>query len=207
MGEPLHVSVVAQDQILEAGATSALAAFPDFTVVLPHQAAQVTVVIVGEVTDLVLDTLRRQRARPHRPELVLVAEDFAPAGALHALAAGVRGLVPRRDADPAALARAVLAAAGGDCSVPPGMLARLVDTVRPGSPAGRAPGMLPGAGLTERERAVLRLIAEGRETGEIAGELCYSARTITGIVHDITHRFQLRNRAHAVAYALRAGLL
>jgi DNA-binding CsgD family transcriptional regulator len=30
---------------------------------------------------------------------------------------------------------------------------------------------------------------------------------VTTVVHDITQRFRLRNRAHAVAYALRAGLL
>lgn len=63
------------------------------------------------------------------------------------------------------------------------------------------------AGLSERERAVLRLVAEGRETGEIARELCYSPRTVTTVVHDVTQRFRLRNRAHAVAYTLRAGLL
>jgi len=54
---------------------------------------------------------------------------------------------------------------------------------------------------------VLRLVADGRETGEIARELCYSTRTVVSVVHDITNRFRLRNRAHAVAYALRAGLL
>jgi len=64
-----------------------------------------------------------------------------------------------------------------------------------------------GPGLSERERAVLRLVAEGHETGEIARRLCYSARTVTGTVHDVTRRFRLRNRAHAVAFTLRAGML
>jgi DNA-binding NarL/FixJ family response regulator len=207
MGEPLLVSVVAHDQMLEAGAVSALAACPEFTVVPLGEPAQVAVVIADEMTDLVLDILRGQRAQACRPELVLVAADFAPGLALHAIAAGARGLVRRRDADPPTLARAVLAAAAGDCTVPPGLLARLLDHAAPGGPAGRPRQTLPGAGLTDRERAVLSLIAEGRETGEIAGELCYSPRTVTGIVHDIKQRFRLRNRAHAVAYALRAGLL
>ena len=61
--------------------------------------------------------------------------------------------------------------------------------------------------LSDREHAVLTLIADGRETDEIARELFYSTRTVTGVVQDITRRFRLRNRAHAVAYALRSGLL
>jgi DNA-binding CsgD family transcriptional regulator len=51
------------------------------------------------------------------------------------------------------------------------------------------------------------MVADGHETSEIAQCLAYSQRTVTTVVHDITQRFRLRNRAHAVAYALRAGLL
>jgi DNA-binding NarL/FixJ family response regulator len=58
-----------------------------------------------------------------------------------------------------------------------------------------------------REAEVLRLVADGLETREIAEQLCYSQRTVKGILHDVTSRFQLRNRAHAVAFALREGLI
>ena len=65
----------------------------------------------------------------------------------------------------------------------------------------------PSSSLSERERAVLTLVAQGCDTAEIARQLCYSARTVVSVIHDITNRFRLRNRAHAVAYALRTGLL
>jgi len=42
-------------------------------------------------------------------------------------------------------------------------------------------------------------------TNEIAQQLLYSQRTVKGIVHDITNRFHLRNRSHAVAYAMQEG--
>ena len=42
---------------------------------------------------------------------------------------------------------------------------------------------------------------------EIARELCYSQRTVKNILHDVTTRLQLRNRSHAVAYAVREGLI
>jgi DNA-binding NarL/FixJ family response regulator len=87
------------------------------------------------------------------------------------------------------------------------MLAEVVGQGASYRAASSSGGPPSGSGLTKRERAVLSLIADGRETHEIARELCYSVRTVAGVVHDITYRFGLRNRAHAVAYALRAGLL
>ena len=63
------------------------------------------------------------------------------------------------------------------------------------------------AGFTEREIDVLKLVAEGCDTAEIANRLAYSQRTIKNILHDVTTRFNLRNRAHAIAYALRAGVI
>ncbi|MDN3356444.1 LuxR C-terminal-related transcriptional regulator [Actinomadura sp. DC4] len=203
MGDPVRVSVVALDPMLQAGATSALLGSPDVVVVPPQEAAEVSVVVVDGIGDQVFDLLHAQRGLADRPEVVLIATDFTPAEALHAIATGARGLVRRCEADAERLGRAVSAAACGDCTVPPDMLSLLLDHEE--GPASRS--QWPGAGLSKREHAVLALIADGRETDEIARELCYSARTVVGVVHDITHRFRLRNRAHAVAYALRTGLL
>ncbi|MFG1678327.1 DNA-binding response regulator [Micromonospora sp. NPDC049282] len=200
MGEPVSVSVIALDPVLEAGTRSALSDRPDVLMVGADDSAAVTVIIVDDVDERVLDLVRVTRAAPHRPEVVVVATEMAQPQALHAIASGARGLLRRREANAARLTRAVLAAASGDCTVPPDLLDELLD---PGS-RGPAP---TGAGLSERERAVLRLVAEGRETCDIAQTLSYSPRTVTSVVHDITQRYRLRNRAHAVAYALRAGLL
>jgi DNA-binding NarL/FixJ family response regulator len=63
------------------------------------------------------------------------------------------------------------------------------------------------AGLTEREVEVLRLLADGAETAEIARKLTYSESTIKHVLHSLTTRYKLRNRVQAVAFALRAGVL
>jgi len=63
------------------------------------------------------------------------------------------------------------------------------------------------AGLTEREIGVLRLLAEGLDTIEVGRRLFYSERTVKNITHDVTSRLELRNRTHAVAYAIREGLI
>jgi DNA-binding NarL/FixJ family response regulator len=70
-----------------------------------------------------------------------------------------------------------------------------------------APRGLTFAGLTPRETEVLRLVADGFDTAEIAGRMCYSERTVKNVLHDLTTRLQLRNRSHAVAYAVREGLI
>ncbi|SOD64133.1 DNA-binding response regulator, NarL/FixJ family, contains REC and HTH domains [Streptomyces zhaozhouensis] len=209
MGDPVRVSVVATDPVLEAGTRSALAASPEVSLspcTAPEVAgdARVAVVVADQVAPSVLDLVREIRDTPPRPEVVLVVADLTPAEALHAVASGVRGVLRRREASGARLAHTVLAVAGGDCTVPIDLLGELLGT---GCEPPAAATAWSANGLSERERAVLRLVADGMETGEIARELCYSTRTVTTVVHDITHRFRLRNRAHAVAYALRAGLL
>jgi len=63
------------------------------------------------------------------------------------------------------------------------------------------------SGISARETDVLRLIAQGLSTREIAKKLCYSERTVKSLLHDVTVRFELRNRSHAVAFAVREGLI
>ncbi|CAL9573379.1 DNA-binding transcriptional activator EvgA [Streptomyces sp. enrichment culture] len=211
MGEPVPVDVVAFDPVLEAGTKSTLFACPELAPAAPGREPRVVVMTVDRVGRPELDVLRTVRDAPSRPDVVLVAGELEPEGALHAIAAGARGLLRRREADASALARAVLAASRGDCTLPPDLLDRLLE--RPTghgaatAAAGPAADRWTAPGLSERERSVLRLVADGHETNEIAKQLCYSPRTVTTVVHDITQRFRLRNRAHAVAYALRVGLL
>jgi DNA-binding NarL/FixJ family response regulator len=73
-------------------------------------------------------------------------------------------------------------------------------------------GRLPRGGhdviittLAERERCVLQLFADGLSTREVARQMCYSERTIKNVLQDLTIRLNVRNRTHAVAYAVRHG--
>jgi DNA-binding NarL/FixJ family response regulator len=62
-------------------------------------------------------------------------------------------------------------------------------------------------GLAGREVSVLRLLAEGESTREIAENLSYSERTVKNIVHDLLMKLDCRTRAHAVALATRQGVI
>ncbi len=70
-----------------------------------------------------------------------------------------------------------------------------------------APRGLAFASLSSRETDVLRLVSDGMDTKQIAVTLSYSERTIKNIIHDIVRRFGLRNRCHAVSFAIRQGLI
>ncbi|WP_042429228.1 helix-turn-helix transcriptional regulator [Streptacidiphilus anmyonensis] len=221
MAEPVPVRVVALDPVLEAGTLSALGLSPQLTT-LPTTAAEggsagtavlqtpaVVVLTVDRFGHAELELLRAARETAARPAVVLVAGELAAADALHALAAGARALLLRREADPARLTEAVLAAAHGDCTLSPDLFEQVLGRSGVASLSARGDRDRAGvvSGLSDRERAVLQMVAEGHETSEIATHLAYSPRTVTTVLHDITQRFRLRNRAHAVAYALRAGML
>ena len=85
-----------------------------------------------------------------------------------------------------------------------GWLQSRIRGIKPDAPG---PRDLTGAGLVNREVDVLRLLADGHDTLEIAERLNYSERTVRNIIHGVLTRMKLRNRAHAVAYALRNGVI
>jgi DNA-binding NarL/FixJ family response regulator len=61
--------------------------------------------------------------------------------------------------------------------------------------------------LTQREHAVLSLVAEGVPSREIASRLAYSERTVKNVVHDVLTKLDARSRSHAVALAVREGII
>ncbi|GAB4071383.1 hypothetical protein GCM10028777_39410 [Angustibacter speluncae] len=78
----------------------------------------------------------------------------------------------------------------------------------PLAPLGTGLSVVPASPVwSERELAVLRLLAQGLSTREVAKALCYSERTIKNVLYELTTRNGLRNRTHAVAVAVRAGVV
>ena len=154
-------------------------------------------------------TLRRIRELGQRGcrHVILVAGALDDAGLLAAIEVGVCAVVHRAEATPARLVQLAAKAARGEAALPADVLARLLKQVSQLQRNVLAPRGLTVAGLSPRETKVLRLVADGLDTDEIAGQLSYSSRTVKNILHGVTSRFCLRNRSHAVAYALREGLI
>jgi DNA-binding NarL/FixJ family response regulator len=156
--------------------------------------------------DTVCRQVRKLRATGTTRVLVCVGS-IDEGGLFAAVEAGACGVIRRSEATPDALGRALRAAAGGDGALPPDLLGKLLSHVQGLTNGLLAPRGLRLSGLTQRETDVLRLVADGHDTREIADKLCYSERTVKNVIHDLTTRLQLRNRAHAVAYAVRQGLI
>jgi DNA-binding NarL/FixJ family response regulator len=122
------------------------------------------------------------------------------------LDAGIHTIVWRHQATAEHLMKAVRSAYQGEGEVPPDLLIRLLAQLgRMRRHENR--DAKPDAGLTERELRVLQFVAKGLNTNEIAAQLSYSERTVKGVLHDIMVRMQLKNRAHAVAFAIREGYI
>ncbi|WP_448616963.1 response regulator transcription factor [Modestobacter sp. URMC 112] len=208
MPERIPTYVYAGDPISQAGVVSQLRPRPEICIVEEADLDRARVAVI--VTDVVdAESLRVLRAvqRGGVPRTVLVAGALDDAAVAAAAEAGASGLLRRVEATPEALARVVVRVAAGEGEVPADLLARLLDQVGRLQRQVLTPRGIAFTGLSERETQVLRLVADGHDTAEIAALLCYSERTVKNTLHDVTSRLQLRNRSHAVAYALREGLI
>ncbi|MFF2370624.1 LuxR C-terminal-related transcriptional regulator [Agromyces sp. NPDC058110] len=202
------VRVYARDPISEAGVTSALRPRPEVRVVGPDdaEAPEVVIVVVDVFDDETMNSLRFLR-RNGEARVILVASQLDDRVLVDAVECGVVGLLRRSEATTDRLLSAITAAAAGEGTVPPDLLGRLLDQVGRLQRTVLDPRGITFSGLASREVEVLKLVAEGWDTAQIAKELCYSERTVKNVLHDVTTRLQLRNRSHAVAYAVREGLI
>jgi DNA-binding NarL/FixJ family response regulator len=165
--------------------------------------ATIALIAADDLDEDTLTICRKTSLENLTPIIVLTHLDDA--ALLAGFEVGVKGFVRRNAAVPERLVPVIMAVADGEVSVPPDLVGGLL--LHLGRVQSDGTGGAPGGSLSPRELDVLRLASEGLETAEIAQRLAYSERTVKGVVHDITTRFQLRNRTHAVAFALKRGLI
>ena len=166
----------------------------------------VGLVVVDDVDE---QTTQQIRALKHGglDKVVVMATRVEDGGLLAAVEAGANGFLRRSQSTAIKLVETIRTAATGDGVLPPDLLARLMGQVGRLHRQVLNPRGFGFTGLTEREVKVLKLLAEGLDTNEVGHQLFLSERTVKNIVHDVTSRLNLRNRTHAVAYALRQGLI
>jgi DNA-binding NarL/FixJ family response regulator len=208
MNRPTATYVHGNDPISRAGVISQLRSCPEIRVVgdMDVDEATVAVYITDTVDDDATRTMRALR-RGDLPRLVLVATVLDEAALVSAAEVGVGGLLRRADATPEALVRTIVKVASGQGEIPADLLGRLMEQLGRLQRQVLSPRGLTFTGLTPRETEVLRMVADGHDTAEIAARMSYSERTVKNVLHDLTTRLQLRNRTHAVAYAVREGLI
>ncbi|GHB68423.1 helix-turn-helix transcriptional regulator [Streptomyces viridiviolaceus] len=198
VADPAPAVVVEADDPLVLDGTTAFMRSGGRVRVLPRERtaeADVAVVITGDTTPRTLAVLHRvSKETGGRARIVLVADCITEAQVRQAVTYGMTGFLVRPRSSFSHIVNAAVDSARGE----PAPL-----TTGPPGP-GESPDPVP---LALREAEVLRLLAEGKDVIEIAGELCYSERLIKSVIHTVVKRFGVRNRTHAVAYAIRMGIL
>jgi DNA-binding NarL/FixJ family response regulator len=202
------VAVHAEDPILRAGVGYHLRQRPEVEVLGMDEQdrAAVSLVVVDRLDDAAEQLLRRLQ-RSGTTRIGLVVGLFEQSALQTVVQCGVAAVVRRAEADPDRLVNMIVAMARGEGVLPGDLLGRLLDQVGRLQRKVLDPRGLTLSTLSAREVEMLRLIAEGLDTGEIAAKMSYSERTVKNVLYELTTRLQLRNRAHAVGYAMRNGLI
>ncbi|CQR64787.1 response regulator [Streptomyces leeuwenhoekii] len=143
--------------------------------------------------------LRRLRELGNTARVLVVTSFTEQRTVVPALRAGAAGYV-YKDIDPDALAGAIRSVHAGHVLLQPEVADALLSREEGGAGQGRA-----GA-LTDREREVLGLIADGRSNREIARALVLSEKTVKTHVSNILMKLDLADRTQAALWAVRHGL-
>jgi DNA-binding NarL/FixJ family response regulator len=152
-----------------------------------------------------IEATRRLLAAADDPPRVLALTTFDLDEYVYAaVRAGASGFL-LKDVSPDDLVHAVRVVARGDAMLAPSLTRRLLErfTSRP------LPGALPSAlsSLTERELAVLTLVAKGLSNGDIAAELFLSEATVKTYVSRLLTKLDLRDRVQLAVLAYTSGLI
>ncbi|RIX27756.1 response regulator [Amnibacterium setariae] len=212
--------LIADDQaMVRAGFAALLGAQPDLEVVGQAadgaEAVRIAAetrpdVVLMDIRMPVLDGIEATRtilasgAEP-LPRVVVLTTFDVDDYVLEALRAGASGFL-LKDALPDDLVEAVRVVARGDALLAPSVTRRLIARFA-ARPTGRGAVDSDLEVLTEREREVLREIAQGRSNAEIAVVLFIAEQTVKSHVSRVLTKLGLRDRAQAVVVAYESGLV
>lgn len=155
--------------------------------------------VVLSAAPTVAQALAAHPPRFDGPRMVVMADTFTRDDVVSALRAGVRTLLRTAGTTTAQLSSALHAVRDGDGRMPHEVLVQVLGgAATPGHPTPR---------LTTHQVAVLRLVADGLGNAAIADALSCSEHTVKNVIYEVMSRLHARNRAHAVAAAVRQGLI
>ncbi|KFU80170.1 response regulator [Amycolatopsis lurida] len=211
----IGVLLVDDEQLIRAGLRAIVASEPDLEVVgEASDGAEVPGLVSRFRPDVVLMDVRMPsvdgiRATAHlmstmdKPPKVIVVTTFENDDYVYdALLAGASGFLLKR-ARPEEIVAAIRTVAAGESLLFPAAIRRLA-----AQQANRGPqDGLAGAGLTERESEVLRLMAGGLSNVEIAGELYLGVQTVKTHVGNVLAKLGARDRTQAVIKAYDTGFV
>ena len=214
----IRIVLVDDQELVRTGFRMVLDAQPDMTVVgeAADGLAAVEFARTHSADVMVMDArmprmdgvaaTRQIRQAGDRPRVLMLTTFDLDEYAFAALKAGASGFL-LKDVPPEELLFAIRAVHSGDAVVAPSTTRRLLDRFAPMLPAGDSQAASELEELTERERQVLVLVAQGLSNAELAQRLFVSEATVKTHVGRILAKLGLRDRVQAVVYAYENGLV
>ncbi|MFB7499710.1 response regulator [Streptomyces sp. NPDC056161] len=215
----IRVLLVDDQALLRTGFRMVLAAQPDMEVVAEAgDGVEALQVLRSTDVDVVLmdvrmpkldgvEATRRICSAPNPPKVLILTTFDLDEYAFSGLKAGASGFM-LKDVPPAELLAAIRSVHSGDAVVAPSTTRRLLDRFAPMLPtAGPQPRHKELERLTDREREVMVLVAQGLSNGEIAARLVLSEATVKTHVGRILTKLGLRDRVQVVVLAYETGLV
>jgi DNA-binding NarL/FixJ family response regulator len=220
-GAKVRVLAADDQRVVREGLAMLLGLLPDVEVVGTAANGEEALALAAELRpDVILMDLRMprmdgveatRRLRASHPEIkIVVLTTYADdRSVIEALRAGALGYLTK-DAGADEIRQALRRVASGQASLDPAVQMHLIDAITttnsssdtPATPASELP-----AGLTPREAEVLGLIGAGLSNTEIATQLFVSEATVKSHVNHMLPKIGARDRAQAVGYAYRHGLV
>ncbi len=208
------ILIVDSQQLVREGIRAILATHPELEVIgdVADGRSAVTaaiqqkpdiVIIEGQLPRLSgIEAIRRIREESPRTACIVFSTLQGSGQVRQALLAGAAGFLPK-DSSSRELMDAISTVSQGRSYIAPAVADQVVSALR--SPADRTPG--GGWDLTNRQREVLQLIAEGLSTKEIAHELGISIKTAQTHRAKLMGRVGIRKASGLVRYAIREGII
>ncbi len=147
-----------------------------------------------------LEATRRITKKSLKAKILVLTQHDNKEYVLSTIKAGAAGYVPKR-ALGSELVSAIRAVHRGDSFLYPSAAAALIEDYR------QKAKVEPYDRLTAREREILKLVAEGHTSREIAGMLFISLKTVLGHRTKIMEKLDIHNRTELIKYAMHKGLI
>ncbi len=211
----IRLLIIDDHEMVREGLKAMLTAEPDFEIVGDTASAEQAFELIEFLhPDVILldirlpgvsgvDVCRTVTERYPETAVIILTTFTDEALVAQCIQAGARGFIVK-DIERFDLKRSIRAVARGEAAIDPKAAVAVLARLRRTPQANQGPSPEP---LSPQQIVILRLVAQGLSSREIATQLYLSENTVKGYVQEILHRLGVKNRTEAVMVAVKQGWL